>query len=112
VKRLQAAQNMSASHSPMSGVYSSPKGPQGDFTSRHVAAAPSNPALSTGSFVLSCPAMYAQTARRTRSLNKYCPIRRMPVEDITVDHVKRVLQPFWDKGQHVSACKLLNRSNS
>jgi hypothetical protein len=35
--------------------------------------------------------------------------RQVAVEDIGVEDVKRVVAPFWDKRQFVTAKKLLNR---
>jgi hypothetical protein len=45
-----------------------------------------------------------------RSLNRdWAPIRKLPVEDISLDDVKRCVQPFWDQGKYVSARNLLSR---
>jgi integrase len=35
------------------------------------------------------------------------PLHRLPVESITVDDVKRVLQPFWDRGHMTAARRVL-----
>jgi integrase len=37
------------------------------------------------------------------------PIRSKPVEDVTVEDVKKCVQPYWDKGNIVTARRLLNR---
>jgi hypothetical protein len=37
------------------------------------------------------------------------PIRSKAVEDIKVEDIKRVVQPFWDQGHTVTAKPLLNR---
>jgi integrase len=45
-----------------------------------------------------------------RSLNKDCaPLRRLAVEDIGLDDVKKVVQPFWDNSKTSTARRLLNR---
>jgi integrase len=37
------------------------------------------------------------------------PIRSKAVEDISVEDVKKCVQPYWEKGQHATARRLLNR---
>jgi integrase len=36
-------------------------------------------------------------------------LRSRPIDEIDVDDIKKVVAPFWDKGQHVTARRLLNR---
>jgi integrase len=52
----------------------------------------------------------ASLADWTTSLTVGCaPIAKKYVDEVTVDDIKRIVQPYWDAGKHTTARRTLNR---